>query len=69
MRTKKVGTKRGGEAFPELGEHTEKLLEEHALARDLSPRQRKRQGIGRRFSLKRWAMGRAAKSATGKRGH
>ncbi len=52
---------RGGEHSPELGEHTDRLVEEFDLAAGLSPRQRKAGGIGRRASVKRWALGVAGK--------
>ena len=48
---------RAGEAFPQLGEHTERLVEELDLAPGLSRRKRRRAGIGRRFSVKRWLLG------------
>ena len=52
---------RGGEHSPELGEHTDRLVEEFDLAAGLSPRQRKAGGVGRRASVKRWALGVAGK--------
>lgn len=47
---------RGGEHVPELGEHTEALVEEFDLARHLPRRRRRFAGIGRRFSVKRWLL-------------
>ncbi len=52
---------RGAEQMPELGEHTGALVEEFSLAADLSARQRRAGGVGRRASLKRWALGVATK--------
>jgi len=52
---------RGKEAFPDLGEHTERLAKEFDLARDLSPRKRKAAGVGRRFSLQQWVLDRAGR--------
>ncbi|MEM7350065.1 MAG: CaiB/BaiF CoA-transferase family protein [Acidobacteriota bacterium] len=52
---------RGGNPLPVLGEHTESLVEEFGLARDLSPRRRRARGIGRQRSFKRWAAGVAGK--------
>ncbi len=52
---------RGGGHSPELGEHTDRLVEEFDLAAGLSPRQRKAGGVGRRASVKRWALGVAGK--------
>ena len=48
---------RGDAAFPELGEHTDRLVAEHDLAPGLSPRKRRSAGVGKRRSLKRWALG------------
>jgi len=48
---------RGGEAFPDCGQHTEELAAEFGLGAGLSPRRRRAAGIGRRLSVKRWAMG------------
>jgi crotonobetainyl-CoA:carnitine CoA-transferase CaiB-like acyl-CoA transferase len=43
-----------GDRFPELGEDTDRLLEElGAEAAAMTPHQRRRAGVGRRFSLKR----------------
>jgi crotonobetainyl-CoA:carnitine CoA-transferase CaiB-like acyl-CoA transferase len=47
---------RGGARFPELGEHTEALVREFGLARQLSRGRRRFAGIGRRFSVKRWLL-------------
>ena len=47
---------RAAAAWPELGEHTERLVDEFNLAPEQSPRQRRAGGIGRRFSFKRWAL-------------
>ncbi len=55
---------------PGLGEHTGKVAREFGLAPELSARQRRVGGIGRRFSFKRWVMalaGRAAPRGLGKR--
>jgi len=47
-----------GDRFPELGEDTERLLEElGGEAAAMPPRQRRRAGVGRRFSLKRSLTG------------
>ncbi len=56
---------RGAEAFPELGEHTESLVREFGLAEGHPPLARWAGGIGRRFSLKRWALGVASKLGSG----
>ncbi len=48
---------RGDEEFPECGQHTEELVAEFDLGAGLSPRQLRSAGIGRRFSVKRWAVG------------
>ncbi len=45
---------RGGEPFPELGEHTEAIVEEFGLASNLSRQRRHFAGIGRRLGVKRW---------------
>lgn len=42
------------ETMADLGEHTDEMLEELGLAAELSRRQRRRGGVGRRFSLKAW---------------
>lgn len=55
---------RGGESFPGLGEHTDELVEEHGLAPGKSRRQRRSGGIGRRFSVKRWALDFAGRVAS-----
>jgi alpha-methylacyl-CoA racemase len=43
------------ERFPELGGDTEALLHEHGLDSGLSRGDRRRGGIGQRFSFRRWA--------------
>jgi crotonobetainyl-CoA:carnitine CoA-transferase CaiB-like acyl-CoA transferase len=48
---------RGGEDYPDCGQHTDELAEEFGLGAGMSSRQRRAAGIGRRFSLKRWALG------------
>ena len=53
----------GGEHFPELGEHTDALVEEFGLAADLSRRRRRFAGIGRRLSVKSWLLKFAGKVA------
>lgn len=58
----------GEEHYPELGEHTERVVEELSLVSDLSGRRRRRGGVGRRFSLKRWALGWAGRKAARDRG-
>lgn len=45
---------RGAAAFPQIGEQTEALVNEFQLAHGISRIQRKRAGIGRRLSIKRW---------------
>ncbi len=57
---------RGGDTFPVLGEHTERLVKEFGLAQELSGRQRRAGGVGRKFSLKRWAAKLRAKASTRK---
>ena len=52
---------RVAERMPELGGDTERLVDEFGLAAGLSPRKRKAGGVGRRASLKRWALGVAGK--------
>ena len=52
---------RGAEHMPALGEHTDALVDEFELAADLSRRRRKAGGVGRRASVKRWALGVAGK--------
>lgn len=46
---------RGGEAFPRLGEHTDRLVREFGLATDVAAGKRRKKGIGRRRSVKAWA--------------
>ncbi len=58
---------RGGDAMPELGEHTGAVVEEFGLAAGLSPRKRRAGGVGRRASVKRWALGVAGKFLSRKR--
>ncbi len=58
---------RGQETFPELGKHTERLVEEYGLATGLSARQRRAGGVGRRVSLKRWLFQVAGKVLSGKK--
>lgn len=48
---------RATERFPALGEDTERLVDELGIAPELSPRARRRAGIGPRRSLKRWLLG------------
>lgn len=56
---------RAADAFPGLGEHTEELVEELDLASDLTPRQRRAGGIGRRrLSVRRWVLELSGKVAT-----
>ncbi|MEM1202547.1 MAG: CaiB/BaiF CoA-transferase family protein [Acidobacteriota bacterium] len=55
---------RGDDAFPGLGEHTESVLNELGLAAGLSTFARRRGGIGRRFSVRRWATRVATAVAT-----
>jgi len=45
----------GGERFPELGGDTENVLHELGLDTGLTRSDRRRGGIGQRFSFKRWA--------------
>lgn len=53
---------RGAQQMPELGEQTDRLVEEFDLAPDLSPRKRRAGGVGRRRAgLKQWALGVAGK--------
>lgn len=47
---------RGAEPFPELGQHTEALVNEFSLAPDLSRRRQRYAGIGRKRSVKRWLV-------------
>ncbi len=58
---------RAGDAFPELGEHTERIVEELDLARDVARRKRRGAGIGRRFSVKGWLLGFAGRIMVRKR--
>ncbi len=53
----------GRQDFPDLGEHTGRVVEEFSLAAGVSRMARKVSGVGRRFSLKRWALGWAGRSA------
>ncbi|MFP3939507.1 MAG: CaiB/BaiF CoA transferase family protein [Thermoanaerobaculia bacterium] len=57
------GRPRAGEAYPELGEHTDRIVEEvGGRVAELPPARRRREGVGRRFSLRRaltrWALSR-----------
>jgi len=52
---------RSGDAFPEIGEHTTRIVEEFDLARDVAPRKRRGAGIGRRFSVKGFFLGLAGR--------
>ncbi len=52
---------RGGEEMPELGGDTDGIVEEFGLAAGLSARKRRAGGVGRRASVKRWALGVAGK--------
>ena len=47
--------------MPGLGEHTDALVEEFDLAVGISPRKRRAGGVGKRASVKRWALGVAGK--------
>ncbi len=55
---------RGAERFPELGGDTGAVVEEFGLAAGLSRRRRRRGGVGRRGSFKRWLVGVAARFLT-----
>ncbi|MEM9558044.1 MAG: CaiB/BaiF CoA-transferase family protein [Acidobacteriota bacterium] len=46
---------RGGDAFPGLGEHTGDVLREHGLGTSMTAFDRRRGGVGRRFSWRRLA--------------
>ena len=46
---------RAGDAFPGLGEHTDAVLQELGVGTELSPGERRRGGVGKAWSLKRWA--------------
>lgn len=52
---------RGGDDFPQLGEHTHALIDEFNLVPDLSRQRRQFAGIGRRLSVKRWLVRFASK--------
>lgn len=61
---------RGGERLAGIGEDTERLVEEFDLAAGLSKREKRRGGIGKKRSVRRWLIelaGRAVSSRT-KRG-
>jgi crotonobetainyl-CoA:carnitine CoA-transferase CaiB-like acyl-CoA transferase len=49
-----------GASVPRLGEDTSELIDELSLPPEDLPRLRRRAGIGKRMSLKRWIMGRLA---------
>ena len=53
--------------YPELGEHTKRVLREFGLESELPRVRRGASGIGRRFSLKRWMIARAGKAADKRR--
>jgi crotonobetainyl-CoA:carnitine CoA-transferase CaiB-like acyl-CoA transferase len=55
---------RSDDAFPRLGEHTERIVEEFDLARDVARRRRRAAGIGRRRSVKGWLLGLAGRFVT-----
>ncbi len=52
---------RGAETMPELGGDTDAVVDEFGLAAGLSKRKRHAGGVGRRASVKRWALGVAGK--------
>ena len=55
---------RSAPAFPGLGEHTEAVMHELGAGSELSPLDRRRGGIGKRFSFRRWATRVATRWAT-----
>jgi crotonobetainyl-CoA:carnitine CoA-transferase CaiB-like acyl-CoA transferase len=55
---------RAADEFPALGEHTDAIVQEFGLAADVPMGKRKRRGIGKRRSVKAWAMRVATKVAS-----
>lgn len=58
---------RAGDRFPKLGQDTDSLLHELGLDAQLSRGEKRRGGVGQRFSFKQWALG-VASSVLSKRG-